>query len=543
MTRLEVPDDMKAMLMRPFLSKKGRLLVSRMDPQVSENYQEMKIALLRELKLTSKEYLDTFHSISKQEEETYVLWINKLFAIMQAYLESRDVKGFEDLVSLLISDRAKASIEGTAVGRHIQAIEATRTEDKWLRHRDLAVAIDQFLAGRPSQKERSREKRIDKNDDEKWKSGSKWKKMRKFKQRNYDSSSRTEEQGASESSVSKSDDKTDRKSGACWKCGKTGCKSFYHNDDGSIKAEFKDRLKTVSRVAIESTERKPVRLEMSEVSKNGQDEEIQELMKVNANDKASHDDSECELFQSEPLEFIDIMVSTERSGKGHKARALKDSGAEIALVHSRVLRARGLNVATQGLVQIRGVVGPPMQARLGWLYARFPTGQHTVPVLCAISNCFHEDFVIPTTVVMRLTDQANKDSDLTVDNVTKASFDNDGLKSINTVDMDKPEDRRESFGGEDHNRQATAIQLRDEQQNDTSLCDWRRLADLGKAGLFYRDGLLFRKDQVAGNHVNQLCLPLDKCRQAFQLAHSTTHLGADKCYQTMRLTFAWPGMK
>ena len=62
-----------------------------------------------------------------------------MFAIMQAYLESRDVKGFEDLVSLLISDRAKASIEGTAVGRHIQAIEATRTEDKWLRHRELSL--------------------------------------------------------------------------------------------------------------------------------------------------------------------------------------------------------------------------------------------------------------------------------------------------------------------------------------------------------------------------------------------------------------------
>ena len=70
MTRLDVPEELKAMLIRPFLSKRGKTLVARMDPKVAENYTEMKATLLKELKLTPKGYLDKFQNLVKSEDET-----------------------------------------------------------------------------------------------------------------------------------------------------------------------------------------------------------------------------------------------------------------------------------------------------------------------------------------------------------------------------------------------------------------------------------------------------------------------------------------
>ena len=45
--RFEVPGELQAHLLRPYLNDKGKILVSRMDPNLSNDYKEVKMLLLR----------------------------------------------------------------------------------------------------------------------------------------------------------------------------------------------------------------------------------------------------------------------------------------------------------------------------------------------------------------------------------------------------------------------------------------------------------------------------------------------------------------
>jgi hypothetical protein len=155
MDRLEVPEDIRAIIMRPFLNRRGKTLVARLDPDVTANYQSMKHALLRELGLTPREYLNRFQTSTRQDDESHRLWISRLRAILRAYLESRRVETLEELKSLLVADRVKQVIEGTALGEQVHSIEAQKGEGAWLKDQELALVLDLFAAGQPPGRERN----------------------------------------------------------------------------------------------------------------------------------------------------------------------------------------------------------------------------------------------------------------------------------------------------------------------------------------------------------------------------------------------------
>ena len=69
-----------------------------------------------------------FKTSQKKDDETYLLWVNRLRSIIAAYHGSRKVTTFDDLVSLLIADHVKSSVDGTALGRHIMALESSKGE-------------------------------------------------------------------------------------------------------------------------------------------------------------------------------------------------------------------------------------------------------------------------------------------------------------------------------------------------------------------------------------------------------------------------------
>jgi len=145
--------------LRPFLNKRAKMLLTRLDAETAEDYGKVKEYLLREMKLTPRVYLEKFQSLTKIDNETYVLFVSRLKAILDFYLESRSVTILDQLKSLLVADRLKQSFEGTFVARHVSIIESQLTEGKWLSARELAVAVDQFLATRPPQKNRARVRR------------------------------------------------------------------------------------------------------------------------------------------------------------------------------------------------------------------------------------------------------------------------------------------------------------------------------------------------------------------------------------------------
>ena len=59
---LEVPANLKAQLLRPYLNDKARQLLNRMDPARASDYNAIKKMLLHEFKLTPATYLEKFNT-------------------------------------------------------------------------------------------------------------------------------------------------------------------------------------------------------------------------------------------------------------------------------------------------------------------------------------------------------------------------------------------------------------------------------------------------------------------------------------------------
>ena len=145
-TRFEVPDELRAHLLRPYLNEKGKIL-SRMDPQLANDYNEVKAMLLRELKLSPAVYLQKFNAVTRKSDETCLLYSARLVAILDAYLDSRKVnQSYQKVTELLVCDRIKSTLPEGCL-RHILAIESSK-ETGWLHVHELAEAEDVYFANR-----------------------------------------------------------------------------------------------------------------------------------------------------------------------------------------------------------------------------------------------------------------------------------------------------------------------------------------------------------------------------------------------------------
>jgi len=146
-TNFEVPNDLKAQLLRPYLNEKAKTFVARMDTTHSTDYKAVKCMLLREYKLSPNTYLERFNNELKKSEETYTLFSSRLKSLLEYYLTSRKVdEDYNKLTELLVCDRVKASLPEGCI-KHILTIEATQS-DGWLQIHDLASAIDLYFANR-----------------------------------------------------------------------------------------------------------------------------------------------------------------------------------------------------------------------------------------------------------------------------------------------------------------------------------------------------------------------------------------------------------
>ena len=100
----DIPKEFQAKVVSPFLSSKARAILAKLSSDVTNNYESMKAAILRELQLSSNVYIERFN-MYKPSDETYVSFASKLRSLLDYYLESRCVTGFDDLCELLVCDR------------------------------------------------------------------------------------------------------------------------------------------------------------------------------------------------------------------------------------------------------------------------------------------------------------------------------------------------------------------------------------------------------------------------------------------------------
>jgi len=71
--RFKVPQELKAHLLCPYLNDKAKILVSRMDSKLANDYKEVKEMLLREFKLSPAVYLEKFNTDTRKPDETCLL--------------------------------------------------------------------------------------------------------------------------------------------------------------------------------------------------------------------------------------------------------------------------------------------------------------------------------------------------------------------------------------------------------------------------------------------------------------------------------------
>ena len=100
------------------------------------------------MQLTPSVYLDKFTSISKESNETYHQFGNRLTSLFEYYVDSRQVSNdYNKLLQLVIYDCIKASLP-TFLARHVLALEASAVDKGgWLGRQELIDALDAYVAG------------------------------------------------------------------------------------------------------------------------------------------------------------------------------------------------------------------------------------------------------------------------------------------------------------------------------------------------------------------------------------------------------------
>jgi len=135
----KIPPEFQAKVISPFLSGRAKAILSKLSPEVTAKYEDMKAAILQELKLSAATYLEKFNMCGKASDETFVAYTSKLRGLLKYYLESRKVEDFDRLCDLLICDSIKATLSENCL-KYVLSVESSRA-DGWLPIKELTECI------------------------------------------------------------------------------------------------------------------------------------------------------------------------------------------------------------------------------------------------------------------------------------------------------------------------------------------------------------------------------------------------------------------
>ncbi len=594
-----VPDDLQASLLRPYLNDRARILVGRLDQDQAQKYGEVKSMLLKEFKLTPATYLERFNSLLKQHDETYLMFVARLTALLRYYIDSRQVTELAELLELLVCDRVKSTLPDGCL-KHILSVEAAK-EKGWIKSNPLAEAIDRYWAnhvgdrprayaiGQPSSRPPAN------NISSQQRAGTQFKPLPP-KVSSQSADTRTEVAG---------EGKQNKKGPGCWICGdlshrRASCPMQKRPEINGPPASRAD-VRRVNQAVIYSTVTdlcaSSPHLERSQYSCNDNavplfvyDEalspgavseprpatnsvyasehvtsnptSVNEVLITPTVANAHAPDGGTDVYAEDfsKLRYVKVAVATEPNSSGFLTAALYDSGAEVAVARSDLFK--DVHTECLGSLKLRGIIGQPVSAKLVRLYVTLAdvdniTDRKYVPIVCALSDQLNEEFILPADVVEQLMCVEQLDCKVVLrhdgdDHVN----DNDSEDDSNVVDSSNDtlvdlecEHNTDANGVFDADAcltppsecSATRQQLIAEQLADDTLKICWTLAAKGKGGFRVQEGLLYHDEMILGQKFSQLCIP--KCRrdQVLRMAHETVgcHAAAKATRARIRLSFFW----
>jgi len=142
----EIPADLRAKLLLPFLSVKAKSLISRFNAEEVEDYEGVRDFLLSEFQLTPKEYKARFNNATKRPDETFIYFAARLRNKLRYYLRSRDcLDDFERVFSLFISDKLKSCLPAGALN-YVLSYEG----NDWFDPRRIGELADTYVSNHTS---------------------------------------------------------------------------------------------------------------------------------------------------------------------------------------------------------------------------------------------------------------------------------------------------------------------------------------------------------------------------------------------------------
>lgn len=105
-----VPVDSYVKLLLPYMSQRVRSITLALSEHYYKDYERWRKQVMSDISLTASRYRSLFQDAKKSSSETYVEFSHRLTTYLDTYLELAEVKDFESLRQLLLTDRIKESL-------------------------------------------------------------------------------------------------------------------------------------------------------------------------------------------------------------------------------------------------------------------------------------------------------------------------------------------------------------------------------------------------------------------------------------------------
>ncbi|XP_077506153.1 uncharacterized protein LOC144115605 [Amblyomma americanum] len=498
-----------AQLVFPVLAERVAYLSTRFTAEQHRDYDKLKAVVLDVLKLSAAEYQRRFSGATKRREETWKAFATRVQSYLNFYLKSRCVSSFDGLLKLLVADQLKAGLSEEA-HKYVKLREG----EKWLNVDEIAALLQTYeeAAGK----------------------GSAQKKADSIKGFDTPPKPRTEapptrkhgaERGDRIAAVRPGGEKKKvSRSGGCFRCG-----SWRHVANCPFDRENPaDRRENLPR-----------------------DDRLTARVSTHA-------------LQSTRPALRDIKICSREAVIG----AIVDTGADITVVRESLVPEEF--VSPHGTIDLVSAFGEKVEAKLAVVPLALCRGAPLIenvddatPVLCTLTDKLTQaDCLISADAWEQLHDSGKTDSESLVQAVGTLSppaedrpdrsgpdvgtepvlaFADETLPQ-QTVDSNEVEPSQAGGTAE----LSGAQKFRAEQHEDETLRQAWQNAKQGKAGMSIVDGVLYHKDQVLGQGVQQLVLPRLRCEAALSLAHESYwggQLGFRKTKARLKYSFYWPGME
>ena len=258
-------------------------------------------------------------------------------------------------------------------------------------------------------------------------------------------------------------------------------------------------------------------------------------------------------------------------------KVLNHSGAQISLIKPSVLE--GLDISSHGNIAIRGIIGPSVEVPRILLRIRpFPGhGFESIAPFIDVTlgvcdmttdvDIILSDLVIQQldalnayTVVKPAVSDDNRSDEIqnphqvceTLVDAVASPNQEDELTSNNVIDQvitegDSNVDDDDALmkfvtSSSQNTNDAEAQRLRSDQRKDTNLNRAWTLAEKGKGNFYIKDDLLFHRDQVMGQKVEQICVPTNRREEICHSAHDLSHQGYKCTKERIKQNFFRPEM-